>query len=346
MKEIITSKKDENQSLKKFLFRYLKAAPSSFVYKMLRKKNITLNGKKADGNETLKEGDVIKLFLSDETIDKFSGEEINGIPSDDKAFRDVKIVYADNDVLIMNKPAGLLTQKASSEDISLNDFVLSYAMEKGVITAEESRHFRPAVVNRLDRNTSGIVIAGLSPDALRVLTGIIRGRKVDKYYVTYVSGDFSRLSGSSYDFSAYIRKDEGDNVSFVINEKEFEKLSDGKKKMYDRIETVFQYEKSGVTILTDKSIEVSRLRVKLLTGKSHQIRASLKYLGYPVIGDYKYGDPEINKSLRKNIGIKHHILHAYEVVFPENVIINGEISEISGRSFKADLPAKLKEIIQ
>ena len=345
MKEIVTSKRDENQSLKKFLFRYLKQAPSSFVYKMLRKKNITLNNKKADGNEILKEGDVIKLFLSDETIDKFSGDAINTISTEDKAFQDVRIIYGDRDVLILNKPAGLLSQKAKPEDISLNEFVLAYAFEKGIITEEESRHFRPGVVNRLDRNTSGIVIAGLSPDALRVLTELIRSREIDKYYITYVSGNFGKMSQEPYDFTAYIRKDESDNKSFVINEKEFISLSDEKKEMYDRIETVFQLTRSGRMCIDEKDLEISELRIKLLTGKSHQIRASLKSLGYPVIGDTKYGNASLNNTLRNNMGIRHHLLHAYEVHFPDIIMINGEKSSISGRSFKADIPKILEGII-
>ena len=161
MKEIVIRENEAGQRLDKLLGKYLSQAPKSFLYKMLRKKNITLNGKKAEGKEQTCAGDVVRIFLSDETYAKFSsgthqGFQIEKIPSLDPA----QIIYEDHHILILNKPAGILSQKANPEDVSVNEQILSYLLEKGELTEEELKTFRPSVCNRLDRNTSGLLIAG------------------------------------------------------------------------------------------------------------------------------------------------------------------------------------------
>ena len=155
MQKRIVTPNEAGQRFSKLLEKMLKNAPKGFIYKMLRKKNITLNGKKADGTEKTAVGDEITLWLSDETIQKFEGVHIIQKTSDYP-----EIIYEDEHVLLMNKPAGILSQKARPEDISVNEQMLAYLMDTGVITEETLKSFKPSVVNRLDRNTSGLIAAG------------------------------------------------------------------------------------------------------------------------------------------------------------------------------------------
>ena len=161
MKELTIGKNEKGQRLDKFLQKYLKEASKGFLYKMLRKKNITLNGKKAQGNEMLEEGDLVKLFLSDETVAKFQGKR--------EAVRypvtDLDIIYEDEDVVLINKKAGMLSQKAAPQDVSLVEYFLGYLQEKGEWDPNQS--FTPGICNRLDRNTSGMVVAGKSLQGLQ-----------------------------------------------------------------------------------------------------------------------------------------------------------------------------------
>ena len=147
-------------------------APKSFFYKMMRKKNITLNGKKAQGKEQLKQGDVVKLFLSDETVEKFRPKQTV------YARKKLDILYEDRHTLFVNKPAGMLSQKAKPSDQSLVEYLTAYLLESGQLTEEELRTFHPSVCNRLDRNTSGIVAAGKTLAALQTLSAMFRERSV------------------------------------------------------------------------------------------------------------------------------------------------------------------------
>ena len=154
MQEIKITEQEAGQRFDKLLGKYLNKAPKSFLYKMLRKKNITLNGKKASGNEKLAKGDCVKLFLSDETIQKFS-ETFSGYTN-----VSLDILYEDEDIILINKPVGMLSQKAARSDESLVEHLISYLIQSHALTEEDLRTFRPSICNRLDRNTSGIVAAG------------------------------------------------------------------------------------------------------------------------------------------------------------------------------------------
>ena len=170
MKEIVINENEAGQRLDKFLGKLLKEAPASFYYKMLRKKNIVLNGKKATGNEKLTAGDSIKLFLSDETFEKFAGKRQTNDLAASVPNIALEIVYEDHDVLAINKPAGMLSQKAKKEDISANEYILQYLLESGTITRESLHTFKPSVCNRLDRNTSGILVAGKTLNGLQQMS--------------------------------------------------------------------------------------------------------------------------------------------------------------------------------
>ena len=201
MQSVTIGVNQAGQRLDKFLHKYLPHAGTGFLFKMLRKKNITLNGRKAEGQELLSVGDEVRFFFSDETFEKFSGMTVSGMTktakTDEteeylrayKVLQGVQVLYEDDNIVLLNKPAGILTQKAAPKDISLNEWLTGYLLETNAITAEEFHSFRPSVCNRLDRNTSGIVLCGKSLAGSQALSRIIRERTLKKYYHT-ISANF------------------------------------------------------------------------------------------------------------------------------------------------------------
>ena len=193
MKQFTISPNESGQRFDKYLKKLLSNASGSFVYKMLRKKNITLNDRKADGTEKLNAGDLVKLFLSDETFEKFSGkDETNSgymkLKSIDSGR--LQVVYEDDDVIIINKPSGMLSQKAVPEDISANEYILSYLIRKGALSEEQFKTFKPSICNRLDiglclKNTK----TSWSPSTVPMKAEALKKRTVQKYYRCIVKGE-------------------------------------------------------------------------------------------------------------------------------------------------------------
>ena len=196
MKEIQITEREEQQRFDKFLKKYFKAAGSGFLYKMLRKKNITLNKKKADGTEILKKNDSIQIFFSDETFAKMRG--LDDTQAEYEALRavshDLQVIYEDDDILIVNKPSGVLSQKACDHDISLNEQILSYLIHAGSLSAEQYAIFHPSIANRLDRNTSGLVLAGKTLAGQQKLAEMLRERSAKKIYHCIVKGQIKEAS--------------------------------------------------------------------------------------------------------------------------------------------------------
>ena len=314
MREIVISKNEAGQRLNKLLMKYLDKAPSSFVYRMIRKKNIKLNNAKAVGNEIVYVGDVIQLFLSDETINSFRNEDgqISGNLKENKF--NPEIVYHDDNILIVNKPVGVLSQKASKDDYSVNESVIDYLLENGYTTQEQLRTFKPSICNRLDRNTEGLITAGISLMGSRCLSEIIKDRTIHKLYYTIESGKI----GKTIDSSAYITKDRKNNKAVVSRDKTPES---------EYIHSIF------TPVACNGSYTL--VKVELITGKSHQIRAQLKHLGYPLIGDRKYGDKRVNRYFADRYGLKNQLLICGEYVFGD---IKNELSYMSGKTIKADFP--------
>lgn len=320
MKEIRIGENESGQRLDKFLLKYMSRAPKSFIYKMLRKKNITLNGKKAQGNEQLRQGDAVKLFLSDDTIGKFSEPRTAGY-----AETELDILYEDKHTIFINKPAGMLSQKAAAEDVSLVEHLIAYLLKTGQISEEALATFRPSVCNRLDRNTSGIVAAGKSLAALQQLSAMFRERSLKKYYLCLVHGrvtEARRISG-------FLSKDERTNRVRV--QRAGERRSPQKEEA--RIETEYRPLRSGDG--------VTLLEVHLITGKTHQIRAHLAAEGHPIIGDYKYGMRSVNDSFKREYGLSTQLLHSCRLCFPE---CTGALSELSGREITAPVPDLFRRI--
>ncbi|HAU85470.1 MAG TPA: RluA family pseudouridine synthase [Lachnospiraceae bacterium] len=315
MREIEINKNEAGQRLDKLLAKYMNKAPKSFIYKMLRKKNITLNKKKADGSEKLEVNDRVQLFLSDETIEKFT--ELDVVSNE----VDLNVIYEDDNILVINKPAGMLSQKAKPEDESLTEYVIAYLLKTKQLTKEDLMSFHPGLCNRLDRNTSGIIIAGKSLAGLQQMGLLLKERNIDKYYQTIVKG----VIKESTCIEGYLTKDKSHNK--VTISKEPVEGADYIKTQYEPLKTNGEY---------------TLLRVKLLTGRSHQIRAHLNSIGHPVIGDGKYGDVQVNKYFKRNFNLRFHLLHSYELNFPK---IEGELGNLSGKQFKAPLPSYFEAIV-
>ena len=233
MREIEIKPNDAGQRFDKYLKKLLCNASGSFIYKMLRKKNIVLNGKKADGSEKLKSGDFVKLFLSDETYLKFTvNSEV--VQKEYEALRklpvkDLQVVLEEDDILVINKPSGLLSQKANPNDVSANEWILAYLIQTGKLSFEDFMTFRPSICNRLDRNTSGLLIAGKSLKGLQEMAKVLQERTVKKYYRCIVAGEWKE---TTY-LKGYLTKDEASNRVTITDTK----ISDESKE----IETEYRF---------------------------------------------------------------------------------------------------------
>ena len=319
MQELHVTANEAGQRLDKLLAKFLNQAPKSFLYKMMRKKNIVLIGKKCTGNEKLKQGDSIKLFFSDETIEKFSAgtyvtpkkEKTNMLP----------IIYEDEQVLLMNKPVGVLSQKAKDSDVSAVEILINYLIETNQLSKEQFRTFHPSICNRLDRNTSGILVAGKTLPALQEMNRFFKERTIAKYYRCLVKG---RVIKNEDYIKGYLVKDQKTN-----------KVSITKKKTEEGVPIETEY------CVIQSNDEVSLLEVHLITGKTHQIRAHLASIGHPIIGDYKYGDKQINEMYRQEYGLKSQLLHAYRLEMPSS---DGSLAYLNDKKFVAELPDKFIKI--
>ena len=325
MREIVIEKNEAGQRLDKFLAKYMNEAAKSFFYKMMRKKNITLNGKKCEGNEKLAEGDVVKLFLADDTIEKFSSVQVQEVKK-----VDLDILYEDDEIILVNKPAGMLSQKAKETDESLVEYLIDYLLGSGKLTESGLRAFRPSVCNRLDRNTSGIVAAGKSLAGLQMLSGVFKDRSIHKYYQCLVSGEIRDVKT----VDGWLLKDEKKNQVRILTDVEAKRFEGkGGDEEPKRIRTKYE------PIATDGRFTL--LRVTLLTGRSHQIRAHLASLGHPIVGDFKYGGvSKVNPSGRT---VKYQLLHSYRLEFPK---LAEPFAYLSGRVFEAPLPGYFGSVLK
>lgn len=315
MKEIIITKNEENQRLDKFLLKYMNKASKGFIYKMLRKKRIKYNGGKAEGNELLRAGDTLRLYLAEETMQSFMEEKT--VPA---AKRHFGIVYEDDEILVVSKPAGLLTHPEKSSDTdTLIDQVLYYLYQKGQYTPAAESSFTPALCNRLDRNTSGIVIAGKTLQGVQAVNEIIRSRKLNKFYLTLVAGEIHEAG----EITAYLTKDAEKNQVRIS------------KREGSGARTMTKYRPlahaKGYTLL----------EIQLITGKTHQIRAHMQAIGHPVASDRKYGSEATNRKFREEYALSNQFLHALRVEWKEQ---EGPLGYLYGKEMTAPLPKQLQEI--
>lgn len=316
MREITITANLAGQRLDKFLTKYMDQANKSFFYKMMRKKNIVLNGKKCQGKEILQLGDSVKLFLAEDTIEKFATNVIQ------KTKVSLDIIYENEHMIFINKPAGMLSQKAEKSDESVVEHVITYLLESGQLKEEDLQAFRPSVCNRLDRNTSGLITAGKSLHGLQLMSKYFAERTMEKYYLTLVAGEVKKEEH----LKGYLVKDEKTNKVSIHSESSDEA----------------SYIETSYKPLAHKG-EISLLEIHLITGKPHQIRAHLASVGHGIIGDSKYGSKKVNAIYREKYGVKHQLLHAYKLVFPKNL---NEIDGLAGESFFAPLGREFKRVLK
>ncbi len=306
MREVTIGENDAGQRLDKFLTKFLTACPQSMIYKCLRKKRIKLNGKRAEGNVKLAVGDVLQMYISDE----FFGEP----PSDTSFLKitpDLNIVYEDENIMLVDKKPGMIVHEDEGEKFNtLISHIKAYLFRRGEYNPEGEQSFAPALCNRIDRNTGGIVIAAKNAAALRVINEKIKSREIKKYYLCMVQGHVKPEAGT---LTAYLQKNESRNRVYI---------SDTPKEGYKRCVT--KYRTVGATDIA------SYLEIDLITGRTHQIRAQMAHIGHPLAGDGKYGTNEFNKK----VGMKYQALYSYKTEFAftdENML-----SYLNGKSFEAD----------
>ena len=359
MVEIGIGTNEQGQRLDRFLRKYLPEAPLSLIYKMIRK-DVKVNGKRRDNVYMLENGDVITLYLDQDHVDELRGRRSGasmlaggsgshdkkpGRAATQKPRKKFRIAYEDDDVLIADKPAGLLTHGDSTEKSRhLANQVQDYLIEKGDYIPRAEKTFAPAPVNRIDRNTSGLVLFAKNYDALKRFNEYIRGReKIRKIYLTIVCGRID----SVMTLSGVITRDESRNISAVRDEsRNISAVRDEKKycqKAGAEDFDVGQKSKSAVTFVKPVKcgtiegmggMEFTFAEVEIETGRTHQIRVQLADAGHPLAGDPKYGDPKVNRKLREQFGLTHQLLTAAKLEFGDMA----DYPALAGKTVESRLP--------
>lgn len=302
---------EAGQRCDKFLRKLLKDVPLSAIYKAFRKGDIRINGKKIKEQYVLLEGDTIEIKYL-----KTNGEKKSFTRIDNK----LKITYEDENMILVEKwPNVLVHSDKKDGEATLTDYVLSYLYDKGDYEPEKEITFTPAPCNRLDRNTSGIVVFGKNFKYLKVLNEAIREKDIEKYYEALVQG---RIKDGIY--KGYILKNEDTNISKVYNQK-----VPNSKEISMEVKTV---QSCGT---------FSFIEINLLTGRSHQLRAHLAQLGNPIVGDPKYGDKKLNSFFVNRYGLDYQFLYAYKVIFKSN---QEELNYMKNKTIAESLPPVLKKI--
>ena len=293
MRKLVVGKNDAGQRLDKFLSKAVKGLPMSLMYKDIRTKKIKLNGARAKENQILSVGDEITLFIRDEFFD--SPEKDTAALSSIKP--KLSIVYEDENILLLNKRPGVLVHEdTAGGENTLILHVKAYLHGKGEYDPDAEQSFAPALCNRIDRNTGGIVIAAKNAEALRIMNAAIKEREIDKFYLCAVHGTPTPRSAT---LTGYLIKDAERNTVRVFDKNP----PKGAKDIRTRYRVLA--EKDGLSLL----------EIELLTGRTHQIRAHMAHVGHPLLGDGKYG---VNRADREK-GYKHQALWAYRLrfAFPE-----------------------------
>ena len=307
MKEFTIGTNDAGQRLDRFLGKAVPLLPASLAQKYIRIKRIKLNGGRADRDTRLKAGDVLQLYINDEFFDK---------PREDNAFLTVatpkiNIVYEDEHILLVDKRPGLAVHPHDGAEYgrTLIDHIQAYLYQKREWRPREENAFTPALCNRIDRNTGGIVIAAKTAEALRVMNQKIKDREMDKRYLAIVEGTPKPLKGS---LKGYLFKDAKKNRVFVT----------------DTPQTGAKSCQTNYITLASKN-GLSLVECELITGRTHQIRAQFAHAGHPLLGDGKYG------KLNKRFDRTYQALYSYKLTFAFTTDAEG-LNYLNGKSFQVD----------
>ncbi len=317
MKEFIINQNDAGQRLDKFVQKAVKGMPLSFMYKAIRLKKIKVNRKRAEQKQILSVGDTVQMFISDDFFAKeITHSELFSIrPS-------IDVIYEDENILLCNKPAGVLVHsgdgdgktsgQGDSEDRNtLIYHIQAYLAQNGEYRPDEESSFAPALCNRIDRNTGGIVICAKNARALREMNERIKNNKISKLYLCAVHGKFSKTEDTLRDY--HIKNGQTNTVRILKNPQR------GAKEIITKYR-VLDY---------NSSKNISLLEVELITGRTHQIRAHMAYIDHPLLGDGKYGNIENDKK----IGYKHQALYSYKLSFLDE---DDVLSYLNGKSFNVN----------
>ena len=305
MKSFTIQKNDSDQRLDKYITKSFPNLPKALMYKYIRLKRIKVNGKRAEISTRLKIGDVVDMYINDEFFEK-SDTRYDFM----SASKNLDIIYEDKNIMLLNKKIGLLSHPDDSEYVdTLITRIKRYLYEKGEFRPDDETSFTPALVNRIDRNTSGIVIAAKTAEALRVLNQKMKDRELHKFYLCVVHGTPKEKSGI---LEGYLVKDENKNKVFVSR-----KRSDGAKLI-----------RTKYNVLKSKN-GLSLVEVDLLTGRTHQIRAHFASIGHPLLGDGKYG----SNALNKKSGLKKQCLCSYKLKF-DFTTDAGSLDYLNGKEFE------------
>ena len=324
MKEFLISKNDAGQRLDRFVTKVVPALPSSLVHKYIRLKRIKVNNKGSKQDRKLFEGDVVQMYISDKFLETsfIKSKKIN---PDTIAFdldRDlfIDIIYEDENILIINKPSGILCYDTRGliKNTLINN-IQAYITHKDEWQPQNELTFSPALCNRIDRNTSGIVIAAKNAETLRIINDKIKNKEIDKYYLTIVHGIPNQKDGQ---LTGYISKDGKRNlVKVTENEIPDSKLAETEYRVL-------------ATKDDGSKPTISLLECKLITGRTHQIRAQLANIGHPILGDIKYGNKQINEPFNET----HQVLCSYKIIFSFKTDV-GALNYLNGMSFEVkDIP--------
>ena len=315
MQKFIVSEKESRQTLEKYVRKVLKDAPLSFIYKLFRKKDIKVNGHWQKEKYVVSTSEEVSIYITDSQLEEFKKKVETKVVEDISNW----IVYEDDNILVINKPRGVLVQGDNSGEVSLTEMVISYLINKKEYDPKLDLGYSPAPTHRLDRNTAGLVVFGKNLSAIREMVDILSNKeKVEKKYLTLVKG-VTEISG---EINAPLLKNSlNGRVSVSPSGKE----------------AITQYHQ--VRVINN---EYSLLEVKLLTGRTHQIRVHLASISHPVIGDQKYGDYSLNKEFENKYHFKNQFLVAYYLKFKS---IDGKLAYLSNKSFKISLPIELDELL-